>query len=333
MALAAVSTPPGLLSRPWHREADLLGTRSATRATRKAPVGVTATFALVSALSRTGRTGRTGRLLNLGRRASVSTYRKREEKREQRRRWLEDLERPEEETEKVEVPSGAAPVFAAAAESEDQDSSGTSSSHPEPLNWDDPGLNVLERARLAAEDWGEWDESGWSTDPAASYGTDEVIPLPRVFKKRRGEAEAPKPIKNFIELHQLGLRKLPKLARGETRPAIFCGSDPAHDGRRGAVDDGRGDSLGRMAVAVHKGFMRQRARCHPTGLRDEVGSFPLPERPEVAFIGASNVGKSSLLNALTRTQKLAPAKTSVSLLNLETELFVRRGVRREVEEE
>lgn len=292
MALPAASAPPGLLCRP-------LCTRSATSATRKAPGRVTATVALVSALS-----GRTGRLLNLGRRASVSTYRKREEKREQRRRWLEDMERPEEETEKVEVPSGAAPVFAAAAE---EDSGGTSSrTQPEPLNWDDPGLNVLERARLAAEDWGEWDESGWSTDPAASYGTDEVIPLPRIFKRRRGEAEAPKAIKNFIELHQLGLRKLPKLARGETRPAIFCGSDPAHDGRRGAVDDGRGDSLGRMAVAVHKGFMRQRARCHPTG--DVTGSFPLPERPEVAFIGASNVGKSSLLNALTRTQKLAPAK-------------------------
>lgn len=26
--------------------------------------------------------------------------------------------------------------------------------------------------------------------------------------------------------------------------------------------------------------MRQRARCHPLGLRDAVGSFPLPERPE-----------------------------------------------------
>ena len=31
---------------------------------------------------------------------------------------------------------------------------------------------------------------------------------------------------------------------------------------------------------ILEGFMRQRARCHPLGLRDAVGSFPLPERPE-----------------------------------------------------
>ena len=70
----------------------------------------------------------------------------------------------------------------------------------------------------------------------------------------------------------------------------------------GSVDDGRSDTLGRMAIAVHKGFLRQRARCHPNG-----EEAPSPERPEVAFIGASNVGKSSLMNALTRTQQLAPA--------------------------
>ena len=48
----------------------------------------------------------------------------------------------------------------------------------------------------------------------------------------------------------------PRLPRGETRPAVFCGADPAHDGRRGAVDDGRTDSLGRMATAVHKAAMK-----------------------------------------------------------------------------
>ena len=40
---------------------------------------------------------------------------------------------------------------------------------------------------------------------------------------------------DFIELHQLGNRKLPKLKRGERRPAIFAGSDPAHDGRQGGA--------------------------------------------------------------------------------------------------
>lgn len=37
---------------------------------------------------------------------------------------------------------------------------------------------------------------------------------------------------------------------------------------------------------------------------------PKPDRPEYAFIGRSNVGKSSLINMLTNNQKLA--KTSVS---------------------
>ncbi|CAK8989337.1 unnamed protein product [Durusdinium trenchii] len=242
----------------------------------------------------------------LGRRAthaSVSTYRKREEKRELRRRWLAGIEQEEEEEEKeLEVPSGVAPVFPSVEEASGSRPGGEprASEDNEPLDWANPGLNVLERARLAAEDWGGWDQG---TDPAAQLGVKEMIPLPRAFRIRLSEAFVPKSIKDFIELHQLGNRKLPKLKRGERRPAIFAGSDPAHDGRQGSVDDGRSDTLGRMAIAVHKGFLRQRARCHPNG-----EEAPSPERPEVAFIGASNVGKSSLMNALTRTQQLAPAK-------------------------
>ena len=225
---------------------------------------------------------------------------RREEKRELRRRFLEGQNQPVEvpkEEEPPEVPSGVAPVFASASEtaSSERDSK---KKEEEPLDWNNPGLNVLEKARRAAEDWDDWDEH--APDAAVENGSD-FIRVPKFFKRRLREAEAPESIKDFIKLHQLGNRVLPRLKRGEHYPAPFSGSDPAHDGRRGAVDDGKTDTLGRMAVAVHKGFMRQRAQCHPNPVTK---AYPLPERPEVAFIGASNVGKSSLLNALTRTQKL-----------------------------
>jgi GTP-binding protein len=42
----------------------------------------------------------------------------------------------------------------------------------------------------------------------------------------------------------------------------------------------------------------------------DVSKCPTPDRPEFAFIGRSNVGKSSLINMLTNSRKLA--KTSVT---------------------
>src|SRR6187402_137823 len=41
----------------------------------------------------------------------------------------------------------------------------------------------------------------------------------------------------------------------------------------------------------------------------DISKCPAPDKPEFAFIGRSNVGKSSLINALTQQKKLA--KTSV----------------------
>ncbi|MDH5599277.1 MAG: 50S ribosome-binding GTPase, partial [Cyclobacteriaceae bacterium] len=48
----------------------------------------------------------------------------------------------------------------------------------------------------------------------------------------------------------------------------------------------------------------------------KIGLCPSPDKPEFAFIGRSNVGKSSLINALTDNSKLAkisskPGKTKL----------------------
>lgn len=226
--------------------------------------------------------------------------------------------KPSEELPAVDVAVGPAPVFAPAAVavekalfSDKSQDLGDSSCRAEgrssgAVDWSNPGLNVLQRAQLAAEaGWKEakWDELGDQVDM-----DDYQSLLPQSFLRRRKEATAPQPIREHIEIHQLGKRTLRKWPRGEHRPKPFSGSDPAHNGMRDSVDDGKTTSLGRLAVAVHKGFLRLRASSHPGGLRGQRGIFPLAERPEVAFIGCSNVGKSSLLNAITRTMKLAEAR-------------------------
>jgi len=157
----------------------------------------------------------------------------------------------------------------------------------------------------AEEGWQDekWDNMGQTTDMDTYTSL-----LPPSFLQRRRETGAPAAIKEHVEQHQLGKRTLRKWPKGEHRPKHFSGSDPAHNGMRDSADDGKTSTLGRLAVAVHSGFLRCRASCHPAGLRGQLGVWPLAERPEVAFIGCSNVGKSSLLNSITRTMKLAEAK-------------------------
>lgn len=222
---------------------------------------------------------------------------------------------PQEAEEAVELATGRAAVFTPdsadeRAEEEDPKVSrkkrGEGEEKTRTIDWSNPGLNVLERARIASEEgWQnfQWEELGETWD-AERF---EQL-LPRAFRQRRKAMEAPPAIKEHVELHALGNRKLRKLPRGEHRPVHFSGSDPLHNGIREALDDGCDTDLGKMAVAISKGTLRERARSHPAGLRGQRGVFPLAERPEIAFIGASNVGKSSLLNAITCTMKLAEAR-------------------------
>jgi len=206
----------------------------------------------------------------------------------------------------VEIAAGPAPVFAPAAAIAD----GNRKQRSKRRLRGQSGLldkNVLERARAAAEEG--WDEGRWERLGQGEWSEDlsEEL-LPHKVRTRIKGIETPKAIREHIDTNQLGKRTMNRLPKAERRKVIFSGSDPAHNGTRYSIDDGTGSVLGRMAIAVHKGFLRQRASCYPRGMRDQLGQFPLAERPEVAFIGASNVGKSSLLNAITRTMKLAEAR-------------------------
>mmetsp|Transcript_36922 Transcript_36922/g.117483 ORF Transcript_36922/g.117483 Transcript_36922/m.117483 type:complete len:541 (-) Transcript_36922:149-1771(-) len=211
---------------------------------------------------------------------------------------------------RAEIASGPAPVFDSAAIAQEEVERGAKGrkqkQRASTVDWENPGINVLERARKAAEEG--WQEERWQ-QLQGTVGMDEYANLlPRSFLARQKRTQAPASIKDHIELHQLGRRVLRRWPRGEQRPRPFSGSDPAHNGMLDSVDDGKTSSMGRLAVAVHKGFLRHRASSHPAGLRGQPGVFPLAERPEAAFIGCSNVGKSSLLNAMTRTMQLAEAR-------------------------
>lgn len=208
---------------------------------------------------------------------------------------------------------GASPVFASAnlvpEEAEDSQADSRASGVQQKryrAKWEDAELNVLEKAQMEAEaDWGDFPED--LLLDTEELNNHQWTPRDK-FIQRCKDAEPSMGIKEHVEKHQLGRRKLEKLPRGMHRPVVFSGSDPAHNGQRGSTDDGSEDQLGRMANAVAKGFMRQRASSYCNGIRAQPGVYPRAERPEFAFIGASNVGKSSLMNALTRTQKLAEAR-------------------------
>lgn len=177
---------------------------------------------------------------------------------------------------------------------------------PAPKSSGSGELNVLERVRLAAEEG--WNEDRWDNLGQGMWGEElERELIPRTVYRRFKAIEPPVAVKQYIEDCRLGKRKKRILKKAERRVVPFDGSDPVHNGKRYSEDDGRGSTLGRMAVAMHKGFLRHRATSFANGMLGRPGEFPLAERPEVAFIGASNVGKSSLLNAITRTQHLAEA--------------------------
>ncbi|CAK0840790.1 unnamed protein product [Prorocentrum cordatum] len=175
------------------------------------------------------------------------------------------------------------------------------------VDWESPGMDLLERARLAAEEG--WEERLWQSG-YGGHAVDYVAMVPEVYKGRVRDAHPKEAVKRHIEALRLGKRtkrRLPKGPNGQAiqRPKHFSGSDPVHNGLIDSIDNGKTSPLGEMAVRLSKGYLRLQAEAYMNGVKGQHGVFPVAMRPEVAFIGASNAGKSSLMNAITRTQKLA----------------------------
>ena len=82
---------------------------------------------------------------------------------------------------------------------------------------------------------------------------------------------------------------------------------------------------GRTAKVEGTGKIINKAEYATTAVKPD--QFPSTGRPEVAFVGRSNVGKSSLINALLNRKKLArtsqhPGKTrTINFFNVEDRLY------------
>lgn len=59
----------------------------------------------------------------------------------------------------------------------------------------------------------------------------------------------------------------------------------------------------------------------------KVGQCPVPDKPEYAFIGRSNVGKSSLINMITNNAKLAKVSKTPGKTTLINHFVINDGVR------
>lgn len=170
------------------------------------------------------------------------------------------------------------------------------------IDWEDPPMTPQEVTKRAVEEGWEHRQSA----PLPPEFSDHISHHQSALLGYRGRLKGAEPswaLKEYIEMEHLGRRHKRKWKKGIKYPSPFSGYDPWHGFLPDAIDDGMATGIDRMATKILLGRMYFRHSCDAAGLQP--GGFPDARRPEVLVIGRVNSGKSSLINAITRTNRIA----------------------------